>query len=82
MFSETQGRVGRRDNVMTDEQLAARRASLGLDQPFYVQYFRWLNRVFVHGDLGTALISRAPVTFLIIPRMWNSILLNLFFFFF
>ncbi|MDR0313153.1 MAG: ABC transporter permease [Treponema sp.] len=77
MFSETQGRVGRRDNIMTDEQLAARRASLGLDQPFYVQYFRWLNRVFVHGDLGTTLISHAPVTFLLISRMWNSILLNL-----
>jgi peptide/nickel transport system permease protein len=78
LFSESSGRTSRRDTAMTDEQLAARRAYLGLDQPFYVQYFRWLNRVFVHGDLGVALISRAPVTFLILSRMWNSIVLNLF----
>ena len=77
IFSETEGRAGRRDISITDEQLAARRANLGLDQPFYVQYFRWLNRVIVHHDLGTSLISRAPVSFLIGSRIWNSILLNL-----
>ena len=77
IFSENEGRAGRRDAAMNDEQLAARRAYLGLDQPFYVQYFRWLNRVIVHHDLGTSLISRAPVLFLITTRIWNSILLNL-----
>jgi len=77
IFSETEARAGRRDSNISDEQLAARRANLGLDQPFYVQYFRWLNRVIIHQDLGTSLISRAPVSFLIGSRIWNSILLNL-----
>ena len=77
LFSETESRASRRDTVMSDDQLAARRASLGLDQPFYVQYFRWLNRVVVHHDLGVSLISRAPVSFLISSRIFNSILLNL-----
>ena len=50
---------------------------LGLDKPFYVQYFRWLERVVCHGDLGKSLISKAPVSFLISSRIWNSVLLNL-----
>jgi peptide/nickel transport system permease protein len=56
---------------------AATRASLGLDKPFYAQYFRWLKRVVVNRDLGTSLVSRAPVLFLIGTRLANSVLLNL-----
>jgi peptide/nickel transport system permease protein len=76
LFSEDQGRAGQDRDVLNLEQLEERRAALGLDQPFYVQYFHWLGRVF-HGDLGTSLISRAPVSFLITSRMANSALLNL-----
>jgi len=76
LFSETQGRAGQNLQSLNMEQLAARRAELGLDQPFYVQYFRWLNRVIVHHDLGVSLISRAPVSFLISSRLLNSLLLN------
>ena len=76
-FSEGGGRAGQRELAMSAEQLQARRVYLGLDQPFYIQYFRWLNRVIVHRDLGASLISRAPVSFLISTRIWNSILLNL-----
>lgn len=61
----------------SEEQLALLRAEFGLDKPFYVQYFKWLERVVVHHDLGVSLISRAPVTFLIQSRIWNSVLLNL-----
>jgi len=32
----------------------------GLDDPMYVQYFRWLNGV-VHGDLGFSKTGKAPV---------------------
>jgi len=77
LFSENQGRAGQNFNAMSAEQLASQRAQLGLDQPFYVQYFRWLGRVVIHQDLGVSLISRAPVSFLISSRIWNSLLLNL-----
>ena len=53
------------NKVMSDNQFEALRKELGLDKPFYVQYFKWLNRVLVKHDLGTSLISRAPVGFLI-----------------
>lgn len=58
-------------------QIEQLRAEFGLDKPFYVQYFKWLNRVLIHHDLGTSLVSRAPVSFLIKSRLWNSVLLNL-----
>src|SRR5574344_1440095 len=64
-------------NLFSEEQLAATRAELGLDKPFYEQYFMWLNRVIVHHDLGISLISRAPVGFLIRTRLINSVILNL-----
>jgi peptide/nickel transport system permease protein len=32
----------------------------GLDDPIYVQYFRWLNGV-LHGNLGFSITGRAPV---------------------
>jgi peptide/nickel transport system permease protein len=77
LFNENQGRAGQNMQALNTEQLTARRAELGLDQPFYVQYFRWLNRVIVHQDFGVSLISRAPVSFLISSRILNSLLLNL-----
>ena len=65
------------DSKFQEEQMAALRAELGIDKPFYVQYAKWLKRVFVKHDLGVSLISRAPVGFLIRSRLWNSLLLNL-----
>ena len=65
------------DNVYTDEQIAAAKARLGLDLPFYVQYGRWLYQVVAEQDLGRSLVSRAPILFLIRSRMVNSLVLNL-----
>lgn len=61
----------------TQIQMEQLRKEFGLDQPFYVQYFKWLEQVLLRGDLGTSLISRAPVSFLLGSRIWNSVLLNL-----
>lgn len=71
------GGAGERDDVFSEEQLAKMRAEMGLDQPFTVQYVKWLNRVIVHHDLGVSLISKAPVGFLIRTRIVNSVALNL-----
>ena len=44
-----------------DENVAALRLHLGLDQPFMVQYGNWLWNA-LHGDLGRSLITGQPVT--------------------
>jgi peptide/nickel transport system permease protein len=49
-------------------------ASLGLDQPFHVQYLRWISD-FVQGDWGTSFIRKMPVIDLIMERLPQTILL-------
>jgi peptide/nickel transport system permease protein len=44
----------------TPEKIAALEHTLGLDQPVYVQYLRFLGRVLT-GDFGNSLISTDPV---------------------
>jgi peptide/nickel transport system permease protein len=77
LFNEGNAALGRAQQSLGGDQLASQRARLGLDRPFYIQYFRWLERVILHQDLGVSLISRAPVSFLIRSRLVNSIVLNL-----
>jgi peptide/nickel transport system permease protein len=53
------------------EGLAALRAQLGLDDPWYVQYVDWLGRVF-QGDLGTSVASLRPVSDELAEKMVNT----------
>src|SRR5262245_42640360 len=43
------------------------RHELGLDQPFWVQYGRYIERIF-HGDLGFSYRKQVAVTTLILTR--------------
>jgi len=49
------------------QTLATIRRQLGLDQPIYVQYARYLDRA-LHGDLGRSYVRRESVTNLIASR--------------
>jgi peptide/nickel transport system permease protein len=44
----------------TMEQVEAYRKQLGLDQPLWVQFFRYVSNV-MRGDLGNSIVSRRPV---------------------
>jgi peptide/nickel transport system permease protein len=58
----------------TPETVENIRRQLGLDQPFIVQYWRYLVNL-VHGDLGRSYIQRSEVTELIVSRLPASLLL-------
>ena len=58
------------------QTLASIRKELGLDQPLYVQYMRYLGRA-VHGDLGRSYIRRESVTGLILSRFPATAILAL-----
>ena len=77
IMSSSEGRASAAQRSFTGEWAEAQRKELGLDQPFYIQYVKWLKQVVGKGDLGVSLISRAPVSFLIFTRLWNSVLLNI-----
>ncbi len=53
---------------LTAAQLAAIERNLGIDKPWYVQYWRWLGRA-VRGDFGYSFTSNEPVTKVILERI-------------
>ena len=55
------------DNASPD-QIQAVRKQLGLDDPIFVQFWRWASRVLV-GDLGISIFSNEPVAKLIGPKV-------------
>jgi peptide/nickel transport system permease protein len=59
------------DNA-TPAQLDRIRISLGLNEPLYIQFFTWINKL-LHGDLGVSLISNVPVATMIGQRIEPSI---------
>ncbi|RUY02155.1 ABC transporter permease, partial [Mesorhizobium sp. M7A.F.Ca.US.005.03.2.1] len=63
--------AGRSATPQTVENI---RQQLGLDQPFVVQYWRYLTKL-VSGDLGRSYIQRSEVTELIVSRLPASLLL-------
>jgi peptide/nickel transport system permease protein len=58
----------------TPESLANLREQLGLNDPAFIRYFRWLGGV-VTGDLGTAMSSGQDIATSIKGRLWNTLFL-------
>jgi peptide/nickel transport system permease protein len=55
----------------TPEQLRAVELRLGLDQPWYIQYWRWFSGM-LRGDWGESMRLSQPVTTLIGEAFWRS----------
>ncbi len=49
----------------------------GLDQPIWVQYFKWISRILV-GDFGESMEWRRPVSEVIGDRIWMTVLISFF----
>lgn len=64
-----------RNPNITQEQLERQRIRLGLDQPLYIQYTRWMRAVILEGDLGQSIKTRQPVAQMIGERIPNTLLL-------
>ncbi len=58
------------------EDVANLREALGLNEPIYVQYFKWLSRV-VQGDLGISLQQRTEVLPFVLGRFQNTLILTI-----
>ncbi len=61
---------------MERAQIDALRALYGLDQPMYLQYFKWMGRVLT-GDLGVSLDWQRPISELIGERMGLTLALGM-----
>ncbi len=56
------------------DQVAALERQLGLDRPWYTQYFAWVAGM-LQGDLGTSLRLGMPVSKVVGDALWNSAVL-------
>src|SRR4051812_27101181 len=61
--------------MATGDSLASLRKALGLNDPIYVQYGRWLGHA-VRGDLGRSIRQQVPVSNLVFQKFWNTVLLG------
>jgi peptide/nickel transport system permease protein len=65
------------DAVASPAMVAQLKAFFGLDQPWYVQYGRWIGQL-LQGDLGTSWRTGKPVVSLILERLPVTLELTLF----
>lgn len=61
----------------TPELLEVLRTELGLDRPAAVRYLDWLGGL-ATGDLGKSLVSSRPISEILAPRIFNTLLLSLY----
>jgi peptide/nickel transport system permease protein len=59
---------------MSAEDREALRERLGLNDPLYVQYFKWLGLA-LQGDLGNSFFAKQPVSEMIASRLPNTLIL-------
>lgn len=62
---------------VSQEQIQKIREKLGLNDPWYQQYGRWLGNA-VQGDLGQSYVHKQPVTHLLAGKVENTLLLSFF----
>jgi peptide/nickel transport system permease protein len=60
--------------LATPEQIAVIERRLGLNDPIYVQYWRWLSGV-LSGDLGRSMLMERPITPIVIDALKHSAIL-------
>jgi peptide/nickel transport system permease protein len=61
---------------VSPEVIAQMRHNFGLDQPVYVQYFKWLSS-FVRGDFGYSFGQMRPIADILPETLWNTVQLML-----
>lgn len=64
-------------DMISDEQVKALEQQYGLDQPIYIQYWKWITN-FVRGDMGQSFYWNKPVRTLIGERIALSMAVALF----
>lgn len=61
----------------TLDELAAKRAALGIDKPYVVQLLNFFYQTFIKFDLGTSWIYETPVVEQLAERLPRTVLMNL-----
>ena len=68
--------AGNEDIIVSQAEIDALRAELGLDKPFFFQYLDWLGRA-LQGNLGFSYMVKKPVVEALMERLPGTIVLSL-----
>lgn len=63
--------------IPSEETVQSIREQMGLNDPFFTQYFRWLGNC-LHGDFGNSYSFSKPVLTLLSARLWPTLKLTIF----
>jgi len=63
-----------RNPMVSEVALNMKAETLGLNQPIYIQYFKWVNEL-LHGNMGYSMITYQPVSKLIASHIGPTLLL-------
>ena len=63
------------DPNISEAEVARKAAELGLDQPFFIQYFSWMKS-FMTGDLGYSYRTGGAVMSMLMTALWPTVLLT------
>lgn len=55
--------------TMTQGQIVDLKLQYGLDEPIYVQYWKWITGILTRGDFGLSFVLNRPVSSLILERL-------------
>lgn len=68
-------KLGESNEILDQASVENLRARFGLDQPLYVQYFKWVANL-LQGDFGMSFEWRQPVSELVWERMGLTVMLS------
>jgi peptide/nickel transport system permease protein len=63
-------------SMVSQQEAQALRQLYGLDQPVWVQYWKWISRV-IQGDFGVSMEWGRPVTEVIGDRLWLTVVVSI-----
>jgi peptide/nickel transport system permease protein len=63
-------------SVVSQQEAQSLRQLYGLDQPVWVQYWKWISRV-VQGDFGVSMEWGRPVTEVLGDRLWLTVVVSI-----
>src|ERR687886_1448222 len=72
-----QATLAQQGEEVSGQMLKALEDSYGLNQPLYVQYWKWISGILLRGDFGLSLDWKLPVSQLIWDRMGTTLLLSI-----
>ncbi len=71
------GRMSAAGETVSPELVSQLKANYGLDQPFIVQYWKWISNIVFHGDFGYSFALSMPVSAVIKAYIVPTMVLSL-----